>query len=266
MSTDNTDPSDETAERLSALADFEEWIERPMQILGFVWLALLILEFTHGLNPLLAVISTTIWVVFLIDFALRMYLSPAKLEYLKKNWLVAISLLVPPLRIFSVFRALRVLRAARVARGFRFVRVVSSLNRGMRSLGRSMGRRGLGYIVVLTTLVTFGGAAGMYAFENGIGPNSLNDYGNALWWTAMIMTTLGSSYWPQTAEGRLLCLLLALYAFAVWGYVTASLATYFVGKDADDDRSDIAGRKELVALRDEIVGLREEIRALKNIA
>lgn len=266
MSTETADHPDETAERLSALADFEQWIERPMQILGFVWLALLILEFTHGLTPLLAGVSTTIWVVFLVDFALRMYLAPAKLEYLRRNWLIAISLVVPPLRIFSVFRALRVLRAARVVRGFRLVRVISSLNRGMGALGRSMGRRGLGYILVLTTLVTFGGAAGMYAFENGVGPHSLNDYANALWWTAMIMTTLGSSYWPQTAEGRLLCLLLAFYAFAVWGYVTASLATYFVGKDADDDRSEIAGRKELAALRDEIVGLRDEIRALKSTA
>jgi voltage-gated potassium channel len=28
------------------------------------------------------------------------------------------------------------------------------------------------------------------------------DYGNALWWTAMVMTTIGSDYFPKTAEGR----------------------------------------------------------------
>jgi len=36
--------------------------------------------------------------------------------------------------------------------------------------------------------------------------------GEALWWTAMIMTTMGSQYWPQTIEGRMLCVFLALYA------------------------------------------------------
>jgi voltage-gated potassium channel len=72
----------------------------------------------------------------------------------------------------------------------------------------------------------------------------------------MIMTTLGSSYWPQSAEGRLLCLRLAVYAFAVWGYVTAALATYFVGRDADDDEAEIPGRKEIELLRSEIAGLR----------
>ncbi len=59
------------------------------------------------------------------------------------------------------------------------------------------------------------------------------DYGSALWWTAMLLTTMGSDYWPRTTEGRLLCLLLAVYAFAVFGYVTAAIAAYFVGKDKD---------------------------------
>jgi voltage-gated potassium channel len=259
------DASDDTIERASELAQFEEWIERPMQVLGFVWLGLLILDFTRGLSPLLAGISTAIWVMFAIDFALRMILAPAKIEYLKHNWLIAISLVVPALRVFSIFRALRVLRAARVLRGFRLVRVVSSLNRGMGALSRSMGRRGLGYVLALSTLVTFGGAAGMYAFERGIpGAAGLGNYGSALWWTAMIMTTLGSSYWPQSAEGRLLCLLLAVYAFAVWGYVTASLATYFVGRDADDDEAEIPGRKEIELLRSEIAGLRADIREARQ--
>jgi voltage-gated potassium channel len=37
----------------------------------------------------------------------------------------------------------------------------------------------------------------------------------------------------------MLCFLLAVYAFAVWGYITASLATFFVGRVADDDRAEL---------------------------
>ena len=65
----------------------------------------------------------------------------------------------------------------------------------------------------LTLLVTFVGAAGMFAFEQDAG--GIDTYGEALWWTAMLMTTLGSEHWPQTGEGRVLCFFLALYAFAV---------------------------------------------------
>lgn len=86
--------------------------------------------------------------------------------------------------------ALRLLRIARLARLLRLVRVVSSLNRGMRALRSSMQRRGFGYVVGLTLVVTLVGAAGMFAFENEIvQEGGFQHYGDALWWTAMIMTT-----------------------------------------------------------------------------
>ncbi len=254
------------AERESTLAQFEEWIEKPMQVLGFIWLGLLILEFTRGRSTLVTVLSTIIWIIFIVEFVLRMILAPDKSDYLKHNWLVVISLVVPVLRIFTVFSALRFLRAARVVRSIRLVRVVSSLNRGMTALGRSMGRRGLKYVLALSTLITFGGAAAMYYFEKGATGDTITNYGSALWWTAMIMTTLGSDYWPKTGEGRVLCIMLSFYAFAVWGYVTASLATYFVGQDADDDRAEIPGKKEIEGLRAELAGLRNDIRALRQTA
>jgi voltage-gated potassium channel len=190
-------------------------------------------------------------------------LAPHKVAYLKRNWLTAISLLIPALRIFRVFRAFRLLRLARTGRGLRLVRVVGSLNRGMKALGASLSRRGFGYVIALTVLVTFAGAAGMYAFENAA-PGGPHSYGESLWWTAMILTTMGSQYWPQTAEGRVLCVFLALYAFGVFGYVTAALATFFVGRDADSIDAELAGAKQLAVLRDEVIALRDEIRALSR--
>ena len=80
----------------------------------------------------------------------------------------------------------------------------------------------------------------MYAFESGA-PGGMKSYEDALWWTAMVITTMGSQYWPQTVEGRLLCVFLALYALAVIGYVTATLATFFVGRDAENDDAELAG-------------------------
>ncbi|MBA3259608.1 MAG: potassium channel family protein [Gemmatimonadales bacterium] len=247
-------------ERLVVLSQLEGWIERPMQVLGFAWLGLLVVELTYGLSPLLEVLSTAIWVVFILDFLIRLVLAPAKGKYLRSNWLVAVSLLFPALRVLRVARAIRPLGAARAIRGVRLVRVVSTVNRGMRALGRSMGRRGLGYIVALTLLVTAAGAAGMLAFEREVPGGSISDYPTALWWTAMIMTTLGSEYWPRTAEGRLLCILLALYAFAAFGYLTASLATYFIGRDAEASDGELAGAASIEALRLEIESLRAELR------
>ncbi|MFN2362459.1 MAG: ion transporter [Marinobacter sp.] len=250
-------------ERYELLQRLEGWLETPMLVLAFVWLVLLIVELVRGESALFYFLGTAIWVVFIIDFAVKLVLAPDRVVYLKGNWLTAIALLLPALRIFRIFRVFRLLRLARAGRGLRLVRVVSSLNRGMKALGASLSRRGFGYVIALTLLVTFAGAAGMYAFENEV-PGGLDSYIESLWWTAMIMATMGSEYWPQTAEGRVLCGFLALYAFGVFGYVTAALATFFVGRDAESNDAEVAGAKQLIALRDEVSALRSEIRALSR--
>ena len=252
-------------ERREVLQQLENWLETPMLVLGFAWLVLFLIEVIWGLSPLLEVVGWVIWSIFVLNFILEFILAPRKVAYLKSNWLTVISLVLPALRVFRITRVLRVLRTARATRGLRLVHVITRTNRGMRSLGASLGRRGFGYIVALTLIITLVGAAGMYAFESNI-PNGagLNDYGSALWWTAMLMTTLGSEYWPQTPEGRVLCFILALYAFAVFGYLTAAIATFFVGRDAEDDEAEIAGTKSIEALRAEITALRADIQMLSR--
>lgn len=80
------------AERRELLTRLEDWLETPMLVLGFVWLALLILEFTRGLPPLLEAAGTLIWIIFILDFALKFTLAPDKSDYLKANWLTALAL------------------------------------------------------------------------------------------------------------------------------------------------------------------------------
>lgn len=255
-------------ERRRLLRRLQLRLELPMVALAFVWLALFIVEAIRGLNPALTAANHVIWALFIFEFALGFTLAPGKLDYLKHEWLKGIALLAPALRIFRLARVLRVLRLSRAlnaSRGMRLLRVLSSLNRGMRALGRTMRRRGFGYVALLTLTVTLAGAAGMYAFESDLpGGRGLNSYGTALWWTAMIMTTMGSEYWPQTAEGRVLCVVLALYSFGVFGYVTATLATFFIGSDASQNASGLAGAGSVDALRAEIAALREQIRALSQ--
>jgi voltage-gated potassium channel len=54
---------------------------------------------------------------------------------------------------------------------------------------------------------------------------------------------------------------LAVYAFAVFGYVTATLATFFVGRDAADAGAEVAGAEQIEKLQTEVAALRAELRA-----
>ncbi len=245
-------------ERESLLQRIVDRIELPMAALGLIWLVLVILELVRGLPLWLQYVSTIIWVIFVIEFLLEFTIAPRKLTYLKRNWLPAIALLAPALRIFSLFRAFRLIRAARALRGLRLIRVLGSLNRSIGALGDSLGRHGFAYVAGFTLAVTFAGAAGMYAFER----PGLDSYAEALWWTAMLMTTIASEYWPQTAEGRLLSVILSLYALGVFGYVAAALATFLVGREAERTEGELPNAKSVNRLHDEIASLREEVRAL----
>jgi voltage-gated potassium channel len=249
-------------ERSEVLQQWDNWLETPMLVLGFAWLGLFIVELVWGLNPLLEASGTVIWIAFIVDFGIKFLLAPHRISYLRHNWLTAFSLLIPALRIFRIVPLIQSLQSVHAVRGLQLLRVMTRTNKGMRVLAASIGRRGFGYVVGLTVIVTLIGAAGIYAFERELPDGSITDYGTALWWTAMVMTTIGSDYFPKTAEGRVLCFFLALYAFAISGYVTATLATLFVGQDTENNQAELASAKSLQAMQAEITALRTEIQAL----
>ena len=245
-----------SVERRKLLTRIENLLDGPLIVLGFVWLVLIVIELLFESSPILETIGYAIWIIFIIDFLLKFALAPKKREYLKSNVLILISLIVPAFRILRVFRVLRVLR---LTRSLRLVRIVGSINRSVKALSVTMEKRAFGYVLLVTTIIIFAGSAGMYAFEKDV-EGGLRDYGTALWWTTMIMTTLGSEYWPQTPEGRVLCVVLSLFAFAVFGYITATIATYFLGRDAEEDPKST----QVELLRKEIAELKELLHDLKG--
>ena len=149
-------------ERKTLILRIEDLLEGPMIILGFIWLLLLIIELVRGSNPTLEKIGLVIWIIFIVDFLLKFFIAPSKKRFLRQNILTMISLAVPA---FRIFRVLRIARFLRFSRSVRLVKVVGSLNRSMRALSATMKKRAIGYVVILTMIVLFAGAAGIYAFE-----------------------------------------------------------------------------------------------------
>ena len=273
-------PTDETRdlrdERWELLRQIDELADKPLTALSFVWLILLIVDLTAALNPLLQTLSNVIWALFILDFLVGIVIAPHKKAYLRHNWLTAIALLLPALRILRIFRAFRVLRAARGVRSLTMVRLVTSINRGMRAVRFTLGRRGIGYVAALTLIVTFAGAAGIYFFEGPPGlaldastaaeSAGLDGYADALWFTMMLMTTLGSEYWPTTGEGRFLTFFISLYALGVFSYLAGTIASYFIetealGTPADYDRAEGAPPP---ALEEELAALRRQLAVLSD--
>lgn len=243
-------------ERQSLLEQIDSALDGPMVLLSAGWIGLLVVEFVgDGLPPSLEVAVWVIWGIFILDFLLEFAVAPIKSRYLRTHWLTVLSLVLPAFRIIRIASVLRVFRAARVVRGVGMLRLVTSINRGFASLRATAARRGVGYLVAATALVMVVGSAGMAFFESptslaaqGVadpGPSSIRDYGEAFWWTAYAMTT-GAPTEPATGEGKVLGWLLSLFGLAVFGYLTATLASHFITRDRAagpiDRRSDDTSR------------------------
>jgi voltage-gated potassium channel len=229
-----------------------------MLVLSMVWLAIVIVQLTTNTgNRLLGVLATAIYAAFIVEFAVRFVIAPDKRTFLKHNWLTLIALAVPALRIF---RPLGALRVAGGLRGLRLVQVIGTANRSMTTLRTTLTRRKFGYVVGLTLLVMILGAAGMFNLEPASQVRGgFTSYWDALWWTGMLLTTIGSQFWPVTPEGRVLAFMLSLYGVAVLGYLAATLASFFIGRDAQEPAAPLAGADDLKELRKEIAALREAL-------
>lgn len=233
-------------------------IEVPMAALGLVWLAALVVQLvTHA--KWADEVVLIIWGIFVLEFAVRFTVAPEKLAFLRSNWLSLVSLAlpaVPGLRALFAFKALRI------------ARVVAAFGHVKSDLGGLLRKNGLRYVLILTLLVTFAGAGAMYGAEHGnrtSGPG-FHNYGDALWWTAMLITTIGSQYWPATIEGRVVALLLSGYALGVLGYITAALSAFLIGRDPNSVTSEHARARSLDALRDEIEKLTLQVARLAEEA
>ncbi|RPJ79666.1 MAG: potassium channel protein [Alphaproteobacteria bacterium] len=241
-------------ERIKLLSQINALFDFPLLLLSILWLILIIIDFVYGLSPFLQNLSLVIWGIFIIDFLIELSIAPNKKDYLNQNWIVVLSLFLPGLRVLRLFSGLKIVKFANLARSFNLARILSSFNRSIRTARQTLRQRGLRYVLFLTTLITFLGAAGMYDFER----SGLRSYWDAVWWTAMIMTTIGSDYWPKTVEGRILALLLSIYAFSIFGYITAALASLLIGEEKE------ASSKEIAELRMEVQNLSNEIRRLSE--
>jgi voltage-gated potassium channel len=102
----------------------------------------------------------------------------------------------------------------------------------------------------------------MFASEKGNA--GFESYGASLYWTAMRVITAGSEAWPVSAEGRVLAFILAVFGYAVFGYVTATLATFFIGRDAEEKDAPVAGSKEIAELKQMVANLTKMVQDKKG--
>ena len=195
---------------------WERWSTLPLAVLALVYLALYALEVLAHMPPPvlldLIVVNDAIWAIFIIDFVVRFAISHHKWRFLKRNLVELVSLLLPFFRAFRMFRVI-------VAIGF-LTRVAQSLQ----------GKINL-YLGLILPLLVFTCALGVYDAEHSAPNATITNFGDAIWWAFVTITTIGyGDYYPTTFEGRAIAVLLMLSGLALVSLITISLGSWFLSR------------------------------------
>lgn len=72
-----------------------------------------------------------------------------------------------------------------------------------------------------------------YDYEILVNPH-LTNYGNALWWAWMNVTTVGAAIFPVTVVGKVVCVLLPIVGMIFFPIFTVYISQYYTGKKNAD--------------------------------
>lgn len=258
--------------REELLVTVERYTEIPMLILVVVMLVTLVIPLLVHLPEstvyFLELIDWIIWAAFALELAVKTYITPRKLVYLKQHWLDVVVVALPLLRIFRIFRVARLARGARITRSTRalrllkFVRIFVVFGKISQEVRQIFSRHGFNYLLFvflgligLSTLVS-------YNFDKNVagGSGSIADH---LWLTVLMAFTAGfADIFPQSPEAKAISVFLAVAGMVTISFFTASLASYFTekGQDVEQERLE----KKLDQLLDQVAQLRKSTKGVKS--
>ena len=216
---------------------WEAIFEKPMIGLSLIFLLVLLIPSVdhldhHWLNILHA-IDIAIWIIFALDYFIKLTISVDRWSYIKSHILELAIVALPAIRPLRLLRILPIV-------GF-------FLKRTQQSLSSQLFK----YFGVAAILVTTPISFYMLEIERNAKGSNIKTVGDTLWWAITTLTTVGyGDRYPVTPTGRILGAIVMLIAVAFVGIVTASIASWLV--KADEEQSDKIQLKQLMDRLDAI--------------
>ncbi len=224
--------SQDAYDRFAALVDL------PLTVLALIWLPVLVLPYVVHLptdvQDTFAVIDYTVWAAFVTEYLVKLYLSPSR-RFFVRHHLIDLAVIALPM--------LRPLRAARLLRLLNLTRVAVVLANALRRTRSLLTHRGLHFVLLAVLAIIFACSALVLSFEAHARGSNIHNFGDALWWAIVTVTTVGyGDRYPVSAGGRGVAVILMFVGIGLIGVLTATVASYFVQQSADDDRAELVER------------------------
>ncbi len=212
--------------------DLVDRIERvtrfPMTLLGVTWLVLAVVVLDTDVNGSASKVLVgslfVLWAVMLVEYLVRLVITPDTPDYVRRRWVEPATVLVPPLQGWHVVGIEKMslllhegeLRAESILKHHSLFRVL---------------------IAVVATL--FLGAWLVLLFDENAKGSNIHDYPDALWWAIVTVTTVGyGDRYPVTEGGRIVAVILMLVGIGLIGVLTATVASVFIKEHTDANKEE----------------------------
>jgi voltage-gated potassium channel len=215
-----------------ALDRFERQAAWPMMALALAIIPLLVVPLLVDLSPAVETTFYTIdwfiWVAFVLEYGIRLYLAPNKRQFVSHNVIDLLFVLIPFLR------PLRVLRSARAFALLRATRGVVVLLRAVDAVQDVLRRHKLGYTLLIAVVVVVGSGWLVATIEEASPDRNIQSIPDGLWWAVTTITTVGyGDRFPVTPIGRAIGAGVMILGIGLFGLLAASLASLLVEKDIE---------------------------------
>jgi voltage-gated potassium channel len=220
------------------LVAWRAWTDWPLIVLAVGSLPILLLEversdLQHSDRVLIDVVNVVLLVAFAVDYVVELALVRNRSSYVRHEWTSLAIVLAQAIALMPSLAAFGVLRVLRGARLFRIISVAirgAAIGGSVRASGRQLVREhaaalafGVAGLTWLTSAVAF-----TLAEDVGVG-GRINSFGDALWWSACTITTVGyGDIYPVTTAGRIIGVFTMVVGVSVFALVTAKLAQFLV--------------------------------------
>jgi voltage-gated potassium channel len=165
-----------------------------------------------------------LWIVFIIEFAVKFFVSKNKVSYLTREFFVVFIILFPflrPLQLFPLSRWGLLIFAEEVNDNFPAFRKYRIME------------------ILLVSVVLVILSADLFLLYEKTPDTLYKNFADALWFSIVTVATVGyGDIYPKTPVGRVLAVFLIIFGVSVFGIVTASISSYMVEKDTRKERAE----------------------------
>ena len=217
-----------------ALDRFERQTALPMMVIALAIIPLLvvplIIDLLSGVEATFFALDWFIWVAFVLEYGIRLYLAPSKRYFVSHNIIDLLFVLIPFLR------PLRILRSARAFSLLRAFRGTVILLRAVKAAKSVVTTHKLGYTLLIAAGVVVGSGLVVATIEESDPARNIRSIPDGLWWAVTTITTVGyGDRFPVTAIGRAIGAGVMILGIGLFGLLAATLASFLVEKDLEKE-------------------------------